>query len=353
MKLLMLSLVLTVISCSQLTSNNDLKLREPTLTIDQLVEGWPEMISAIKSESNRVPSLNGRVFNLRVILDGDWNLRVTPERAFTIERGTRENTFTATIINPYVLFDSQGGLSKMTYVQAELSKAGGQQGAIELTSDVECLYRVRFFQESGGMVDFTKLSEAYDYDFLITPSGSLGIHSMTPTSVIFARPLSREEIASVQVQLTSKDRREMYLSNPVVVPRCFGGLTSAQEEQIKRTPGLCVRHLQTLGERWEDGKRPVFDIAEVFGNVCDRAVQCRMPARYGLVKNQQIVKAKDHAVTFAVPAQSHIEVDMSMTLTSEEQFDSKLYIGSYLSKAATPIGYNPNQFRDLECEWQD
>lgn len=328
-----------------------MSLREPTLTIDELVEGWPEMISLIKSESNRPASLNGRKFNLRVILDGQWNLNITPARAFRIERGSRENHYTATIVNPYILFETSGGLSKMTYVQAELSKAGGQQGAIELTSEVECLYRVRFFQESGALVDFNQISTAYDYDFLITPTASLGIHSMSTNSVIFARPQNSIVDATVQIQLTSKNRKETYLSNPVKVPRCHQSLTAIQEEALRRSPGLCVRHLQTLGEKWDDNRRLPFDIQEVFGNNCDRSIRCTMPARYGLIHQQKIVQAVDREISFNIPAQGHKKVDVSMSMEPTVDYDSKLYLGSYLSSEAVPIGYEPNQFKKLKCDW--
>lgn len=280
-KMLFCLLVFTL-SCAHQSGERMPKVKEPTLTIDQLIEGWPEMIESIKSESTKIAGLNGRKFNLRVKLDGAWNLNISPARAFRIEQGSGESYFTVTVVNPYILFETQGGLSKMTYVQAELSKAGGAQGAIELNSRTECLYRVRFFQAGGGMIDFNELSTAYDYDFLISPSGSLSIHSMSPHAVLFARPQSSMKEATVQVQLTSKNKQEVYLSNPVLIPRCLH--PAHQEEMaLPERPGLCVRHLQTLGERWESSGDGRFEIQEVFGNNCDRAVVCTLHARYGLL----------------------------------------------------------------------
>jgi len=344
-------LILFVPACSLFKTEGTIDLKDSTLTIDQLVEGWPEMLSEIKAGSGSIAALSGRRFNLRIVLEGSWNLSITPQNAFRIERGTKENHFTATIVNPFVLFDNLGGLSKMTYVQAELSKAGGEQGAIELTSRVECLYRVRFFQKNGSLVDFNQIGAAYDYDFVISPSESLSIHSMTTTSVLFARSQNFNEEASVQVRLISKNQKEVYLSNQVRVPKCHESLVQNESEKINQHAGLCLRHLQTQGEKLESNRELTQSLREVFGNNCDREIKCTMSARYGLLKDQKIIRAQDKDYVFQVKPQGYTEIDASYTYPSGVDFDSKLYLGGALTKEAIPINYEPAQYKPVVCEW--
>jgi hypothetical protein len=309
------------------------------------------MIEDIKRESSRVQSLNNRNYRLRVLMEGDWNLSISPQRAFRIEKGVQQNVYSVTVINPYVLFETVGGLSKMTYVQAELSKAGGEQGAIELDSRVDCLYRVRFFQSGGSLVNFSQLEGAYDYDFLISPQGSLGIHSMTANSVTFARPQNSLKPATVQVQLSSKNKKEIFLSNPVQIPACHHSLTVLQEEEFKRRPGLCIRHLQTKGSPFDQGAKPEINLREVFGNNCDREIRCTMAARFGLVKDQKIIDATDKSFDFIVAAQGHEEVAVGHKFENAQSFDSKIYLGSKASKEALPIGFELDQHEPLVCDW--
>jgi hypothetical protein len=325
--------------------------KEPSLTIDQLIEGWPEMIEQIKRESTRVEGLNNKNYRLKVLLEGDWNLSISPQRAFRIEKGVQQNVYSVTVINPFVLFETVGGLSKMTYIQAELSKAGGEQGAIELDSRVECLYRVRFFQSGGALVDFGQLSTAYDYDFLVSPQGSLGVHSMTTNSVTFARAQESLNPATVQVQLSSKNKKEVYLSNPVQIPACHRSLTFMQEEELKRRPGLCIRHLQTEGSIFDQGSKPEIEIKEVFGNNCDREIRCTMSARFGLVKDKKVVNAADKKIEFTIEAQKHQEVLASHSFSDTVDFDSKIYLGSRVTQEAQPIGFEVDQYEPLVCDW--
>lgn len=325
--------------------------KEPSLTIDELIDGWPLMIEQIKRESTRVESLNNKNFRLKVLLDGDWNLSISPQRAFRIEKGQEQNVYSVTVINPFVLFETVGGLSKMTYIQAELSKAGGEQGAIELDSRVECLYRVRFFQSGGALVDFGQLSTAYDYDFLISPQGSLGIHSMTTNSVTFARPQNSLHPATVQVQLSSKNKKEAYLSNPVQIPSCHHSLTALQEQELKRRPGLCVRHLQTQGSAFDQGSKPEIKMKEIFANNCDREIRCSMSARFGLVKDKKIATAHDKKIDFTIAPQAHAEVELSHTFEDAGEFESKVYLGSKIAKEALPIGFEVDQVEPLVCDW--
>lgn len=338
-------------ACSLFETEETIDLKNSTLTIDQLVAGWPEMLSEIKAESGNIAALSGRKFNLRIVLEGSWNLNITPQNAFRIERGSQENLFTATIVNPFVLFDNLGGLSKMTYVQAELSKAGGEQGAIELSSRVECMYRVRFFQKNGSLVDFNQISAAYDYDFVISPSDSLSIHSMTSTSVQFARSQNFNDEASVQVRLVSKNQKEVYLSNQVRVPKCHESLVQSEAQKINQHAGLCLRHLQTQGVKLESNRELTQSLREVFGNNCDRGIKCTMTARYGLLRDQKIIQAQDKEFVFQVRPQEYTEIDASFTYPAGVEFDSKLYLGGTLTKEATPINYEPAQYKPVVCEW--
>ena len=61
-------------------------------------------------------------YNLRVKLDGEWQLFVFPVQAFKVKRIGDQNLFEAEIIDPNSLFETSGGISRLTFIQAELKK---------------------------------------------------------------------------------------------------------------------------------------------------------------------------------------------------------------------------------------
>lgn len=334
-------------SCSSLTN----QLVKETLTIDKLVEGWAPMVSDIQSYSDNVPGLQDKKYRLKVKLEGEWNLSVMPRNAFLIEKSD-SNYFYASVVNPYLLFENLGGLSKMTYVQAELSKAGGEQGAIDLRGETSCLYEVSFYQKNGSLVNFEKLSAAYNFDFVISPPQELSIAQMLPTSVIFKRSAKSNNQAQVQIRLVSKTQNEVYLGQLVQIPSCQTSQEQSSGTMLKATPGQCVRHYQTLGQSLENDKRRSHEMVEVFGNLCEREIKCEMPVRFGLVKDGKIIEAKDKLINFSLAPKSHQKIDVNWTHKSED-FDSKIYLGSYFPKETLLPEISPNQFQELKCSWTD
>lgn len=345
--LLIVTLVLTISSCARLSN----RLAEDTLTIDKLVYGWAPMITDIQSYSDNVQALQDKRYRLNIKLDGEWNLSIMPRNAFLIEKADA-NYFYATVINPYLLFENLGGLSKMTYVQAELSKAGGEQGAIDLRGETACLYEVSFYQKNGSLVNFEKLSAAYNFDFIINPPQELSISQMLPTSVVFKRSADSNEEAQVQIRLVSKNQNEVYLGQAVRIPSCHTSMAQSSRATLDATPGQCVRHYQTLGQSLENDTRRSHEMVEIFGNLCDKDIKCQMPARFGLVKDGKIVEAKDKLIDFSLKAKSHQKIDVSWT-HKKEDFDSKIYLGSYFPKETLLPEVSPNQFKELKCEWSE
>lgn len=324
---------------------------EDMLTMEKLISGWAEMVNDLQGYSTRIQELQDKRYRLKVTLEGDWNVAVTPRNAFLIEKG-KLGSFHVTVVNPYLLFENLGGISKMTYVQAELSKAGGEQGAIDLSGETSCLYQVSFFQKNGSLVNFDQLSTAYDFDFVIDPARELEIHQMLPTSVIFKRNPESNEESQVQIRLISKNKNEVYLGQVVRIPACHNSDSSRARATLDVTPGQCVRHYQTLGAPLETDKRLDHQMEEVFGNLCERNIQCIMPARFGLIKAGKVVSAKDKNISFMIPAKTHQKMSVSWTHEKME-FDSKIYLGSYFTKESMLEGVEVNQYKQLKCEWTE
>lgn len=347
LKSLFILSILLFNSCATKTPQN----LDDTLTMEKLVSGWAEMVNDLQGYSTKIQELQDKRYRLKVTLEGDWNLAVTPRNAFLIEKG-KLGLFYVSVVNPYLLFENLGGISKMTYVQAELSKAGGEQGAIDLSGETACLYQVSFFQKNGALVNFDKLSTAYDFDFLIDPPRELEIYQMLPTSVIFKRSTESNEESQVQIRLISKNKNEVYLGQVVRIPACHQSAASRPTATLEVTPGQCVRHYQTLGAPLETDKRLDHEMEEVFGNLCERTIQCFMPARFGLIKAGKIVSAKDKKISFVIPPKTHQKINVSWSHESREH-DSKIYLGSYFTKEAMLPGVEINQFQQLQCEWTE
>lgn len=313
------------------------------------------MVNTIQASSANPDDLRRRVFLLRVKVSGSWNIGITPREAFEIRKDSIENSYKVRILNPFMLFENRGGLTRMTYVQASLMKVGGIKGAVELGANVECIFRVKFFQENGLQVNFSRLQEAYDYQFLTDPPGSLKVHALMQDSVTFIRDYVGDEPISLRIKLDDKATRESYLSNEVIIPHCSRlQLRSKDELFIPRSAGQCVLHLKTIGNFLEKTTDPKMTLKEVFANNCPLPVRCQMKAQYAYVQKKKVsfVETKDYE--FVIPAQSSETVDTSWEYSQQKHpFDSKLYKAPIMSKAVLPSDAPVDEGNDyLNCKWE-
>ena len=89
---------------------------------------------------------------------------------------------------------------------------------MELGANVECIFRVKFFQENGLQLNFSRLQEAYNYEFITDPPQSLKTHSLNQASVTFIRDYIGDDPISLRIKLDDRATRETYLSNEVIIP---------------------------------------------------------------------------------------------------------------------------------------
>lgn len=329
---------------------------DPNGSIDKMIDGWKEMVSTIQASSANPDDLRRRTFLLKVKLTGSWNIGITPREAFDIRKDSIENSYKVVVTNPFRLFENRGGLTRMTYIQASLMKVGGMKGAVELGANVECIFRVKFFQENGLQVNFPRLQEAYNYEFVTDPAGSLKIHSVMTDSVTFIRDYVGDEPISLRIKLDDRVTRESYLSNEVIIPHCSRlQLKSKDELFIPRSAGQCLQHLKTIGNFLEKNTDPKMSMKEIFANNCPLPIRCQMKAQYAYVQKKKVgfVEKKDYE--FFVPANSSETVDTSWEyLAQKHPFDSKLYKAPTMSKAAlpsdAPVSEEGSDF--VDCKWE-
>ncbi|MCK5072809.1 MAG: hypothetical protein KAQ98_05230 [Bacteriovoracaceae bacterium] len=329
------------------------------LGIQGFIEGWEKMIIHIQEQSADVSSLKGRTFSLRIKLDGRWQLYILPKKAFKIERAGKDNVVNVEIVRPQMLFENRGGLQKMIYIQAEIRKIGGDKGSIDLTADVECLFKVRFRQKNGKPVNFDKLLEAYEYDLVLTPSQYLDVYSINPEFVILKRKKFLEERATLRLLLVDKKNRETHYSAKVHIPQCGykpkEPLPMKEKFHLIKKAGQCVHHIRTIGNRLDTTKVHRIFAGEVFFNICKHPVKCNLTAKYGYIKNKKIVEADTKIYKFSLEPESISKIDTSWNYVNQQfDFDSKLYIASTLTRETVPKDFKPeDQPGFLQCEWEE
>lgn len=347
---LSLLLILFLSSCSQTPPV------EQNGSIDQMIDGWKEMVNTIQASSANPDELRRKTFFLKVKLTGNWNIGITPREAFEIRKDSVENSYKVIVKNPFSLFENRGGLTRMTYIQASLMKVGGIKGAVELGANVECIFRVKFFQENGLQVNFSRLQEAYNYEFITDPAGSLKIHSVLTDSVTFIRDYVGDEPISLRIKLDDKATMESYLSNEIIIPHCSKlQIKSKDELFIPRSAGQCLQHLKTVGNFLEKNTDPKMSMKEIFANNCPIPIHCKLQAQYAYVQKKKVsfVEKKDYE--FVVPANSSQNIDTSWEYSQQKHnFDSKLYKAPHITKAAlpsdAPIEDEGSDF--LQCIWE-
>ena len=336
-------------SCSQTPP------QEPNGSIEQMIDGWKEMVNTIQASSANPDDLRRRTFYLRVKVSGSWNIGITPREAFEIRKDSVENSYKVNITNPFMLFENRGGLTRMTYIQASLMKVGGIKGAVELGANVECIFRVKFFQENGLQVNFSRLQEAYNYEFLADPPQSLKVQSLNQDSVTFIRDYIGDEPISLRIKLDDRATRESYLSNEVIIPHCSRlQIKSKDELFIPRSAGQCILHLKTVGNFLEKTAEPKMSLKEVFANNCPLPVRCQMKAQYAYVQKKKVSFVENKDYEFVIPALSTETVDTSWEYSQQKHlFDSKLYKAPTISKTALPSDAPVEEGSDyLNCKWE-
>lgn len=336
-------------------SNNAQPFKAVSLgqSMEDVIVGWSSLLQTVESYAGREGELTGQSFDLRVLMEGRWNLRITPFQAFKISKGFELNSYQVTIVNPNLLFDRSGGISKMGYVEAELSRYGGQKGSLEISAEVDCQYRVKFTQGNGQPVNFQTLESAYDYDFLLTPSDSLKVVALSPEMAFVVKNAEDERPSSIQLKLIKKDGKEAFLSNRIQLPQCLKTPKFDMDTSGNMPPGLCLRHYLTRGSTYDQSKSPKQEVSELFGNLCDRSIRCQMKARYGLVTSEKVASAVTQTYLFTVEPRSTKVVDASWEYRGFDpsQHRGKLYLGSYYAAEAIPSGFDPNQLGPVRCDW--
>jgi len=343
-----------------LSSCSRAPIAEQNGSIDQMIDGWKEMVTAIQASSGNPDELRRKVFLLNVKLTGNWNIGISPNEAFEIRKDSVENSYKVTVTQPFRLFENRGGLTRMTYIQASLMKVGGIKGAVELGANVECIFRVKFFQENGLQVDFNRLKEAYNYEFVTDPPNSLKINSILADSVMFNRDYLGDEPISLRIKLDDRSSHEKYLSNEIIIPHCSRlQLRSKDELLIPRRAGQCIQHLKTIGNFFDKNTDTKMNIQETFANNCPLPVRCQLKAQYAYVQKKKVNFVEKKTYDFLVDPNSFETVDTSWDYSSQKHpFDSKLYKASTISKSSLPSGAPEDKEGDeegndyLDCQWE-
>ncbi len=315
--------------------------------IGDLVEGWNEMLSTIRKSSDNPSSLQGKSFLLRIKLQGEWKLNIAPMNAFNVERIDMSGKRKVTVINPGLLFEQKGGLTTMSYIRAQLSKMGGQRGNIDLQGQIACLFETGFYQDNKR-VDLEKLKEAFEYEVIISHPDIVELYAQTPRSLIFRRLKDNRTEVSVKLLLKDINSDDTYMTDTVSIPICNAPGTQGINAVMETlSPGQCIRHIYTSGDVFIQGKGDGIEIAEIFGNSCQKSVQCKLIAKYGLVNNGEIAFADSKHFTFIIPPYQSVRVDTSWIAPKDKSHEARIYTASTISKDAIP------QQRLLELDERD
>ncbi len=301
--------------------------------IDDLIDGWRELITYVENNGPSAITLN-------------------PKDAFSISK-VKEQEFSVHISNPRKLFDETSGLLKMVYIQAKLSKVGGNKGTVSLSSDLKCMYPIKFYQPSGIPVDFGKITKGYAYDFIISDTGEVNFIGVNKEDAIFSRRLGSYEEVNVKIRLQDRRTGDEYIGKEVKIPACTANEKSAVDEILMyRSPGQCIRHLKTNGSNFEQSKVAKFKASEVFTNNCETAIKCVLKSRYGSVKKGKILDVKEIVKSVTFNPYEAVTVDTSFEFDENLKFDSKIYSSSLYSKDILPKNYDlPSNQPLMECVW--
>jgi len=361
MKFFILSLIpifLFLTSCAQMETKPIDNKWVKDKWIGEFVDGWDQMVGYLNQFSDESHVLKGKKYNLRVKLDGEWQLFVFPVQAFNVKRVGDKNLFEAEIIDPGALFETSGGISRLTFIQAELKKIGGDQGTIELRPEIDCLFKIKFNQKNGKSVDFDRLQERYEYEFVITPSNEVEVYAITSEYVTLKRVGKKSENAFLRLLLVDKKNKETFYSNQVDVPECgydeLASEPSAQKIMYLQDAGQCVKHLQSHGSRLDETKVDKVFHKEDFFNMCPYPLKCQMNVKYGYVKNKKIVDADTKVYNFSLGPYVMQSIDTSWHYINQQfEFDAKIYIAATSSKSSYPKDYQDNDMPGfLECKFE-
>ncbi|MFN8370666.1 MAG: hypothetical protein U0T83_08600 [Bacteriovoracaceae bacterium] len=353
-KLIIMLLLVSILSvkCASRGPLMSEVIDESDAPIDDLIDGWRELITFVENNGPSSITLKQEEFILKVKLSGNWNLEILPKDAFSISK-IKEQEFSVYISNPRKLFDESSGLLKMVYIQAKLSKVGGNKGTVSLSSDLKCMYPIKFYQPSGIPVDFGKINKGYSYDFIISDTNEVNFIGVNKEDAIFSRRLGSYEEANVKIRLQDRKTGDEYIGKEVKIPACTANEKSAVDEVLMyRTPGQCARHLKTKGTNFEMSKASKFKASEVFTNNCETAVKCVIKSRYGYVKKGKILDVKEVVKSVTLNPYEVTIVDTSYDFDESLKFDSKIYFSSLYSKDILPKNYDlPSNQPLMECVW--
>jgi len=82
-------------SCAQMEKNDIDNKWVKDKWIGEFVDGWDDMVTFLNQFTDEAYVLKGKKYNLRVKLDGEWQLFVFPVQAFKVKRIGDQNLFEA------------------------------------------------------------------------------------------------------------------------------------------------------------------------------------------------------------------------------------------------------------------
>lgn len=331
--------------------------------IGDLIIGWNEMLMDMEEHTLKMDELAGRQYKLTLKLAGDWGLQVTPESALQVTPVEGESgQFILKVINAQKLFELTSGLIKRAYIEAKLTKIGGDKGKINLTGALDCLFDVSFHQINGEKVNFEQLSSGHIDEFIINNPDVLKLVAKKKDAVTFSRPYGGDEEITLSLKLTDKTTKEVYESAPIMIPNCSKG--NSQEPNIKRLvrkADQCLMHLKG-GPKVINDQENVIRAVEVFANNCPEPIECTMTAKYGLVQGPNVKKVFHKEFTFNVGALDHLVLDTTYNIPADTQqsFHSKIYSIPVLAKDAIPleslsllgVKENSQENEFIQCHWK-
>jgi len=341
--------LLILFSCS--SPNTRKESLHLSSNISELVDGWDDMISFIRDNLEKKSLLATKRFPLHIKLSGDWGLDIRPQDAFAITK-LSSNRLEAQIVDPDLLVEKRGGLSKMTFVGARLSKVGGDGGSISISPSLSCMYEVSFYQRDK-LVNFPELKQAYEYDVVFQGSEILELYGERDTSLLFKRKSGGNySETSVYLLLRDKVTGEQFVTSPVIVPPCMKAPPSKTDALlIPRRPDQCVRHMGTEGSPVMKGIDREAQLGERLYNECQFPIRCKMLARYGYVKKSKLVAAQFKEYAFILPPFKEMSVNTSWKYDKTGvEFDTRLYTAG-TKPALLGVERKSGEEDFLNCEW--
>lgn len=320
--------------------------------IHELIIGWESMLSDINAHLGQKMSLKGKKYELRLKLKGQWLLEILPSRAFQVRR-LEEGKFLAQILSPSLLFEDIGGLEKMAYIAARLSRVGGHEGKLAISGNLECLYPFSFYQQNGEIVNFEKIQHSYLVDFIISHPEALYLQNLSRFSAIFKRPIGNAQDVTVSLKLTHKQSGEIYQGEQLAVPACAPYMGMQKDARFQpRLASQCLHHLKSEGEAYNSQKNRLVKTSESFTNSCDRDIKCSLPARYAYLQRGKIAYVENKNYPFTVAPRKITQVDTSWNFNSYMgRYSETLYTAARVGKDIVDFLPKSKDSLFIDCQW--